>query len=126
MVCGDQFRDAHPVSRENRFREKVSGCQISEEADLRSPAEPRLEEIGNLRHDQLRHDEWTFVRLQQRQAGLVIPVVLVDVCVERSGVDDQRDRRASRRMISSMRRAVSRRPLRPALAAIRRRRPPPR
>ena len=125
VVCGDQFRDADPVSRENRFREQVAGCQISEEADLRGPSEPRLEEVSDLRHDELGHDEGTFVRLQERQADLVIAIVLVDVCVERPGIDDQRDRRASRRRISSMRRAVSRRPLRPAFAAIRRRRPPP-
>jgi len=37
---------------------------------------------------------------------------------ERPGIDDQRDRRASRRMISSILLAVSRRPLRPAFAAI--------
>lgn len=65
------------------------------------------------------------MRLEERQADLVIAIVLVDVCVQGAGVDNQRDRRASRRMISSIRRAVLRRPLRPAFAAIRRRRPRP-
>lgn len=61
VVCGDQLRDADPVNGKNRFCEKVAGCEISQEADLSGPAEARLEEIGNFRHDELRHDEWTFV-----------------------------------------------------------------
>ena len=75
--------------------------------------------------DELRHEQWPRVGFKELQACFMVTVVLVDVCVKRSGIDDQRDRRASCRMISSMRRAVSRRPLRPALAAIRRRRATP-
>ena len=56
----------------------------------------------------------------------MVPVVLIDVGVEGTRVDDQRDRRVSRRRISSIRRAVSWRPLRPVFAAMRRRRPAPR
>jgi hypothetical protein len=63
---------------------------------------------------------------KQVQARLMILIVLVDVSVEWARVDDQRDRPASLRRISSMRRAVSRRPLRPAFAAIMRLRPAPR
>lgn len=45
--------------------------------------------------------------LQQRETGLMIAVIFIGVRVERPGVDDQRDLRASRRKISSIRRAVS-------------------
>jgi hypothetical protein len=75
----------------------------------------------------LRDDKRTFVRLEQCEARFVVAVVFIDVGVKRPGIDNQCYRRASRRMISSMRRAVSRRPLRPAFAAMSRRRlPPPR
>ena len=59
---------------------------------------------------------------KELQACFMVVVVRVDVGVKRTGIDDQRDRRASCRMISSMWRAVSRRPLRPAFAAMRFRR----
>lgn len=62
---------------------------------------------------------------QKPEAVLMVRVIFVDVRVQRSGIDDQRDRRVSRRMISSIRRAVSREPLRPAFAAISFRRVPP-
>ena len=64
--------------------------------------------------------------LQEGEAGFVVSIVFVDVGIQRPRIDDQRDRWASRRMISSIRRAVSLRPLRPALAAMKRRRPAPR
>lgn len=46
------------------------------------------------------------MRLQQGEAGRVVAVVLVDVGVQRSGIDEKSYRAASRRRISSMRRAV--------------------
>ena len=127
MVDGDELRDAEPVGREHRLGEKVSGCKVAEEPDLRVPANSRIEEVSDFRYDKLRHDEGTFVRLQEPETGFMIAVVLVHIRVERPGIDDESYRRASRRMISSILRAVSERPLLPAFAAIRRRRPlPPR
>jgi hypothetical protein len=90
-----------------------SGIRLPE---ARSPRKPNLglrpetgsQEIGHLGHDRFGHDQRPRVIFEQPQARLVVGVVLVDVGVERSRVDDQRDRRASSRRISSMRRAVSR------------------
>lgn len=79
MVSGDKLCDPYPVLRENRFRHEVSGCQISEEPNLRSPPKPGLQEIDNFRHDELRHNQRTRVRFQQSEALLVIAVILVDV-----------------------------------------------
>jgi hypothetical protein len=47
------------------------------------------------------------MRFQKMQARFVVAVIFVDVGIQRAGIDDQRDLRTSRRMISSMRRAVS-------------------
>lgn len=64
------------------------------------------------------------MRLEQLEAGSMMPVVAVDVGIERPGVDDQRDDVTSPEMISSIRSEMSDRPLAPAPAASRRRRPP--
>ena len=127
VVCRDKFRDTDPVGRKDRFGEQVSCREITQEPNLCRPAQPRLEKICNFGYHELRDDERTFVRLEQREARFVVAVVFINVGVKRPGIDNQCYRRASRRMISSMRRAVSRRPLRPAFAAMNRRRlPPPR
>ena len=105
---------------------EVPRSQVPEEADLCVHAESGLEQVGDLGYDELRNYERPRIALEERQTGFVVPIVLVDIRVQRPRIDDQRDRRASRRRISSIRRAVSRRPLRPAFAAMRRRRPPPR
>jgi len=116
-----ELRDPEPVRRANRLRDQVPGRQITQESDLGVRTESRLEEVGHFAHDELRNDQRPWVSFQKGEAGLVVPIVCIDVRVERAGIDDQRDRRASRRRISSIRRAVSARPLRPALAAINRR-----
>jgi hypothetical protein len=125
-ILGDELGDPDPVADVNRFRDQVPRCQVTEESDLSLNANSGLQQVRYLGYDELRDDEWPRMARQQREAGSVVSIVFVDVCVERAGIDDQRDRRASRRKISSIRRAVSRRPLRPAFAAIRRRRPAPR
>lgn len=124
-ISSHELCDPYPIARENRCRDEVSRGEIAEESHFRRPAEASLYEIGDLGDDELRHEQWPRMGLEELQARFMVGVVLVDVRVKRSGIDDQRDRPASRRMISSIWRAVSRRPLRPALAAIRRRRATP-
>ena len=124
-VSGYELCDPYPIARENRCRNEVPGGEIPKEPHFCRPAEASLDEIGDFGDDELRYEQWPRVGFEELQACFMVGVVLVDVCVKRPGIDDQRDRRASCRMISSMRRAVSRRPLRPALAAIRRRRATP-
>jgi hypothetical protein len=124
-IAGDELRDPHPIARENRRCSKVSGGKISEKTHFCGPAEATLDEIRHFGDDELRNEQRPWVRFKQFQARFMIGIVFVDVRVKRPRIDDQRDRRASCRMISSIRRAVSRRPLRPAFAAISRRRGPP-
>jgi hypothetical protein len=66
--------------------------------------------------------------LEKFEARLVVSIVSIDVGVERSGVDDQRDEPNSAARISSIRSEISVRPLAPAPAARSRLRPvrPPR
>lgn len=120
-VSGYELGDPYPVARENRCRCEVPRRKIPKEPHFCFPAEASLDEIGDFGDDELRHEQWPGVGFKELQACFMVTVVLVDVCVKRAGIDDQRDRRASCRMISSIRRAVSCRPLRPALAASRRR-----
>jgi len=127
VIPGYELRYPDPIACEHWFGKEVSRGQVSEESSLRFPAQARLDEIDDFGNHELRDEQRTRMRLQKPQTRFVIVVILVDVRVQRSGINDQRDRRASRRMISSMRRAVSCRPLRPAFAASRcRRRAPPR
>ena len=65
VVCSDKFCDANPVGCQYRFGEKVSARKITKESNLRGPTQARLEEIGNFSHDKLRHDQRTFVRLEE-------------------------------------------------------------
>jgi hypothetical protein len=123
-ISGDELCDPHPIAGENWLGQKVPGGEISKEPHFRRPAQTRLDETGHFGDHELRHEQRAWMGFEELQAHFMIVVIFVDVGVERAGIDDQRDRRASCRMISSMRRAVSRRPLRPALAAIRRRRAP--
>jgi hypothetical protein len=125
-IAGNKLCDPDPVARLNWFGDQVPGGEVAEEPHLGFDAETGLEQIGDLGNNELRNDERPLKTREQGQAGFVVAIVFVDIGVERAGIDDQRDRRASRRKISSIRRAVSRRPLRPALAAMRCRRPAPR
>ena len=118
VILADELRDPDPIRREHRLGNEISGGQIAKETHLRLPAEACFDQIGDFGDDQLRYEQRTRMGFQQTQARFVVTVILIDVRVQRTGVDDQRDLWISSRMISSMRRAVSCRPLRPALAAI--------
>lgn len=124
VVLADEFRDADRITGEERLDREVAAGQIAEEADLGFPADTRADQIGDLRGHEGGDDERTGMRLQQLEAGGMMGVVGVDVGVERSGVDDQRDGAISEARISSIRSETSLCPLRPAPAAPRRRRPP--
>lgn len=124
-ISSDELGDPYPIAWENRCGREVPGGEVAQEPHFGCPAEAGFDEVGDFGDDELRYEQRPRVGLEKLQTRFMIAVVFVDVCVERSGIDDQRDRRASCRMISSMRRAVSRRPLLPALAAIRRRRAAP-
>jgi hypothetical protein len=96
VIPTDQLRDAHPVAGEHRLCEKISRREISEEANLCLPTKPCFDEIRDFGNDQLRNQQRTGMRLEKTQTLFMIAVILVDVGVERPGIDDQRrDRRVS-------------------------------
>lgn len=103
---------------------EAAAGEIAEEADLRLPAQPGSDQVGDLGDDERGEDEGAWVGFEQLQAGRVVGVVGVDVCVEGAGVEDQRDGAISEARISSIRSETSLWPLRPLAAALRLRRPP--
>ena len=106
-VAPHEFRDAQPVPGGDRLRDEVAGGEVAEESDLRFDTQARPEQIDDLGDDKFRDDERPGLGLEQAEAGGVMGVVGVDVGVERSGVDDQRDAATSLAKISSMRSEMS-------------------
>ncbi len=90
------------MARVNRCRSEVSRGEIAKEPRFRDPAESTLDEIGNLGDDKLGHEQRPRMGFKKLQACVMVAVVFVHVRVERPGIDDQRDWRASRLLISSM------------------------
>lgn len=102
-VLGDEFSDVHPVTWMHVLCEEVPGCVVFEEPNLSVCAEASSDEIGDFGDDKCRDDERPRMGLEQVKACGVMAVVSVDVCVERSGIDDQSDGCTSAARISSMR-----------------------
>ena len=123
-VLGDELSDANGVARVQWLDSEAAFGEIAEEANLRLPAQPGFDQVGDLGDDEGGEDEGAWVGFEQLQAGGVVGVVGVDVGVEGAGVEDQRDGAISEARISSIRSETSLCPLRPAAAALRRRRPP--
>jgi len=124
VVASDELGHSQQVGSVDRFEREAAGCQIPEESHLGLPTEPRREQVGDLGDDEAWNKQRTAMALQQVERRCMLGIIAVDVRVERARVDDQRDRLTSAAMISSMRSEMSDRPLRPAAAAPRRRRPP--
>lgn len=101
-IPGYELCDPYPIARENRCCDEVSSGEIAKKPHFCRPAETSLNEVGDLGDDELRHEQRPRMGFEELQACFVVAVVLVDVRVKRPGIDDQRDRRASCRMISSM------------------------
>ena len=64
-------------------------------------------ESGDLGDREDRHEQRARMRLEQLQARGVMPVVGIDVGVQRSGIDQDRDERPSCARISSIRSETS-------------------
>jgi hypothetical protein len=94
-ISSYELCDPYPIARENRYRREVPRGEIPKEPHFRGPAEASLDEIGNFRDDELRHQQWPRMGFKKLQACFMVVVVRVDVSVKRTGIDDQRDRRAS-------------------------------
>jgi hypothetical protein len=125
-ILTHQFGDAEPVACHDRLDGEFARREITQEADLGFGAKPCSDEVGHLGDHEYRHDQWTGMLQQELERFGVVPVVGVDVGIERPGVDEEGYRATSAERISSMRSEMSSRPLRPAPAARRRRWRPPR
>jgi hypothetical protein len=110
-VARHQLGDPDGVGGVERLEDQVATREVAEEPDLGLPAEASAKEVRDLRYDERRHDERPGVRFEQLEGRCVMGVVGVDVGVERTGVDDQRDDGVSEAMISSIRPDTSLRPL---------------
>lgn len=107
-ILRDEFGDAYPIAWNDRICGEVPGRQISEESDLGYGPHPLFDEVGDLSDDELRNDQRARVREQEREACVVVAVIFIDVGVKGPRIDDESYRRASRRKIASIFRAVSR------------------
>jgi hypothetical protein len=91
----------------DRLDGKSTARQIADETQLGLGPQPARQEIDDLGDRQNGNDQRARVRLEQLTAGLVVPVVGVDVRIERTGVDDEGYRPTSRARISSIRSETS-------------------
>jgi len=123
-VPSDEFSDAHPISGSHRLDAEGAVCQVAEEAHFGFRTETGTEQVGHLGDDQRGDDQRPRMRFEELQRWRVVGIVGVDVRIQRPCIDDQRRYRAtSAARISSTRSEMSVRPLRPAPAAPRIRRP---
>lgn len=107
-VLGDEFGDTQPVPGRDGVRCEGAGCKVSQEPNLRFGTKPGLQKIRDFCDHELGNDQRTWMGEQKRQTGFVIPVVLVDVGIQGPRVDEKCYRRAFRRRICSILRAVFR------------------
>ena len=119
-----EFGDPQPVARSHWLDVKIARGDVAYEAHLCAGAEPCADQVRDLGDYEGWHDQRTRMGSQQFQAGCVVPVAGINVCIQGASVDDQRDDGTSLARISSMRSETSARPLRPAAAAPSRRRGP--
>ncbi len=106
-VADDELGDAEPIAGGDMLGDQVACREVAEEADLSLGAESRRDEVGDLRDDEHRHDQRAGVDLEQLAARVVMPVVAVNVRIQRAGVDDQRDAPTSSASSSSIRSEMS-------------------
>lgn len=87
----DELDDSHEVTGVNWLKREVAQRKVAEESGFCLPSQAACDQIGNLGQNQRWHDQRTRVGLQQLKTCRVIRVVPVDVGVQRTGVNDQRD-----------------------------------
>lgn len=109
----DQLRNSKPIGWGNVFGHQLARRQIAEEAHLGVRADSSPQQVGDLRDDQDRHQDWPRVVLKKSPAPAVLGIISVICRVQRSGVGDQWAANSDFR-ISSIRCETSFLPLRPA------------
>lgn len=63
-VSRNEFGDAQPVRRRDRFDDEVAGREISQKANFGIDAQSRAQEIGDLGDHECGHDQWPGVRFE--------------------------------------------------------------
>src|SRR5207247_7045953 len=116
-VSPDKLGNAQPVRRVDWFRRQASAREVAEESHFGPGTKSCSQQIADLGDNELRHNQRAGMLAQQLETNLMVPIVLVDVGVKGSGVDEKRYPRASARRMASTRAETSLLPLRPASAA---------
>ncbi len=105
------------------FSEEVACCEIAEESNFGLGTQASADEVGDFGDNESGDYEGSGVSLEQFEASGVVPVVAIDIGIQRAGIDDQSDDCTSLARISSMRSEMSSQPLAPAPPASSRRLP---
>lgn len=125
-ILAHQFGDAQPIGCRHGFDAEFTRGQVTQETGFSMCAETTSDEVDHLGDHQGRDDQGTEMRQEEIKGLVVVPVVGVNVSIKRPGIDQDRYLATSAVRSSSIRSAMSSRPLRPAPAARSRRSRPPR
>ena len=97
-----QFGDPDPVGCQYGFGQEVPGRQVPEEPDLGFDAEPGAEEVDDLGDHENGNDQGSGMLLEELETFGVMPVVPIDVGIERAGIDYEGYEATSARRIRSI------------------------
>jgi hypothetical protein len=97
-----QFGDPDPVGRQDGFGKEVPGCQVPEEPDLGLDSQPSAEEVNDLGDHEYGNDQGSGMLLEELETFGVMPVVPIDVGIERAGIDHEGYEATSARRIRSI------------------------
>ena len=77
-----------PITSRHRLDAEVARGEVTKKAHFGIDTQSGGHQVADLGDDQSGHKERTRVRQQEVEAGLVVPVIGIDVGVERTSVDD--------------------------------------
>ncbi len=89
-VSEDELRNPQPLGCSRRGQTERSRADIAEKPHLGRRSEPCSEEVRDLADREQRDDQGPGMGLEKVAANGVVPVVGVDIRVERPGVNDER------------------------------------
>lgn len=113
----NKLRHAKPVTGRHRLDPELARGEIAEESHFGIGTQTRCDKIADLGDYKSGHHEDARMGEEQLKAGFVVPIIGIDVGVERPGINDQGYGATSLARISSTRSETSFFPLRPAAAA---------
>jgi hypothetical protein len=91
VVLGNQLRNPDQIGSMDRLDCDAAGGEVSEEPDFRLPAQSCGEQVYDLSNDKTRDQQGAGIRLEKFQTARMMSIVGVDVGVQGTRVDDQRD-----------------------------------